>query len=53
VMNEVPLKYWTVVIRIGSLVKVKNYENSRDEFEKFEKLGLNNFDYFVASSSRT
>jgi energy-coupling factor transporter ATP-binding protein EcfA2 len=53
VMNEVPLKYWSVIIRIGSLVKVKNYENSRDEFEKFEKLGLNNFDYFVASSSRT
>jgi len=53
VMNEVPLKYWTVVIRTGSLVKVKNYDNSRDEFEKFEKLGLNNFDYFVASSSRT
>jgi energy-coupling factor transporter ATP-binding protein EcfA2 len=52
VMNEVPLKYWTVIIRMGSLVKVKNYENSRDEFNKFEKLGLNNFDYFVANSSR-
>jgi energy-coupling factor transporter ATP-binding protein EcfA2 len=50
VMNEVPLKYWNVIIRIGSLVKVKNYENSHDEFDKFEKLGLNNFDYFVASS---
>ena len=53
VMNEVPLKYWSVIIRMGSLVKVKNYENSRDEFDKFEKLGLNNFDYFVASSRRT
>lgn len=53
VMNEVPLKYWSVIIRMGSLVKVKNYENSRDEFDKFEKLGLNNFDYFVATSSRT
>ena len=53
VMNEVPLKYWSVIIRMGSLVKVKNYENSRDEFDKFEKLGLNNFDYFVANSSRT
>jgi len=52
VMNEVPLKYWSVIIRMGSLVKVKNYENSRDEFNKFEKLGLNNFDYFVANSSR-
>jgi hypothetical protein len=52
VMNEVPLKYWSVIIRMGSLVKVKNYENSRDEFDKFEKLGLNNFDYFVANSSR-
>jgi energy-coupling factor transporter ATP-binding protein EcfA2 len=51
VMNEVPLKYWSVIIRMGSLVKVKNYENSRDEFDKFEKLGLNNFDYFVAHSS--
>jgi ABC-type multidrug transport system ATPase subunit len=53
VMNEVPLKYWSVIIRMGSLVKVKNYENSRDEFDKFEKLGLNNFDYFVANSSQT
>jgi energy-coupling factor transporter ATP-binding protein EcfA2 len=53
VMNEVPLKYWNVIIRTGSLVKLKNYENSRDEFDKFEKLGLNNFDYFVANSSRT
>jgi ABC-type multidrug transport system ATPase subunit len=53
VMNEVPLKYWSVIVRTGSLVKVKNYENSRDEFDKFEKLGLNNFDYFVANSSRT
>jgi hypothetical protein len=53
VMNEVPLKYWSVIVRMGSLVKVKNYENSRDEFNKFEKLGLNNFDYFVANSSRT
>jgi energy-coupling factor transporter ATP-binding protein EcfA2 len=53
VMNEVPLKYWSVIVRMGSLVKVKNYENSRDEFDRFEKLGLNNFDYFVANSSRT
>jgi energy-coupling factor transporter ATP-binding protein EcfA2 len=53
VMNEVPLKYWSVIIRKGSLVKVKNYENSHDEFYKFERLGLNNFDYFVATSSRT
>jgi energy-coupling factor transporter ATP-binding protein EcfA2 len=53
VMNEVPMKYWSMIIRTGSLVKVKNYENSHDEFEKFEKLGLNNFDYFVANSSRT
>jgi hypothetical protein len=53
VMNEVPLKYWSVIVRTGSLVKVKNYENSRDEFNKFEKLGLNNFDYFVANSGRT
>ena len=52
VMNEVPLKYWSLIIRTGSLVKLKNYENSSDEFKKFEKLGLNNFDYFVANSSR-
>jgi energy-coupling factor transporter ATP-binding protein EcfA2 len=52
VMNEVPLKYWSVIIRTGSLVRLKNYENSSDEFRKFEKLGLNNFDYFVANSSR-
>ncbi len=53
VMNEVPLKYWSVVIRRGSMVSLKNYDNSRNEFDKFEKLGLNNFDYFVSQTNRS
>jgi len=48
VMNEVPIEHWSVLLRTGHHVRVKNFENSRDEFRKFQKLGLNNFDYFVS-----
>lgn len=47
VMNNVPLEYWGVVSRSGSLVKVINSKNSKKIFEDFESLGLNNFDFFA------
>lgn len=52
VMNEVPLEHWSVLVRTGSHVKIKNFQNSRDEFRKFQKLGLNNFDYFVEAARK-
>lgn len=46
VMNEVPLKEWTVLHREGSLVTVKNYQNSAEKFDQFRFTGLSNFSFF-------
>jgi energy-coupling factor transporter ATP-binding protein EcfA2 len=45
VMNQVPLDEWAVLRRTGSMVEVKNYENSRKHFDSFRFMGLNNFDF--------
>ena len=46
VMNEVPLKEWTVLHRRGSDVKVSNYANSEEKFDEFRFTGLSNFSFF-------
>ena len=46
VMNNVPLEYWSVMQRIGTVSKIHNYRNSPEIFKKFELTGLNNFDFF-------
>nr|WP_236165735.1 ATP-binding protein [Pseudomonas fulva] len=46
VMNEVPLKEWTVLHRFGSLVKVSNYNNAAEKFDEFRFTGLSNFSFF-------
>lgn len=46
VMNGVPLEYWTVLRRDGSVVKAYNNANSQEIFEEFKFIGLNNFDFF-------
>jgi energy-coupling factor transporter ATP-binding protein EcfA2 len=45
VMNHVPLEEWSVLQRTGGLVRVRNYENSRDVFEEFKFTGLSNFSF--------
>jgi hypothetical protein len=47
VMNAVPLEEWAVLQRAGHVVRVRNYENSRDDFEEFKFTGLSNFDFFA------
>ena len=47
IMNSVPLEYWSVLTRDGSLVTVSNYTNSKQKFEDFKFTGLNNFDFFL------
>jgi hypothetical protein len=44
VMNKVPLEEWSVLQRTGPLVKVRNYANSKEVFERFKVTGLSNFD---------
>ena len=48
VMNAVPLRHWGVVLRDGHNVNILNYQNSKQEMDGFERLGLNNFDYFAS-----
>jgi hypothetical protein len=50
VMNEVDLKYWQIVHRSGSHVKLINYKNSPAVFDEFSYYGLNNFDFFATES---
>jgi energy-coupling factor transporter ATP-binding protein EcfA2 len=48
VMNEVPLKHWRIINRIGSEVHILDEHNSKDEFDNFKYLGLSNFDFFAS-----
>ncbi len=49
VMNNVPLKYWVIVHRIGNRTICYNYQNSKAIFDDFELTGLNNFDFFSSN----
>lgn len=48
VMNKVPLTYWSVLKRTGGNVKLFNERNSKDKFDHFKYIGLNNFDFFAS-----
>ena len=45
VMNNVSLKYWSVIQRKGNKSKIFNYSNARETFEDFIFTGLSNFDF--------
>jgi hypothetical protein len=47
VMNDVPLRYWHILDRQGGKVRIFNNSNSRKTFQRFQSLGLNNFDLFA------
>jgi hypothetical protein len=46
VMNGVPLDYWSVIERKPGLAKLHNIHNSKQIFDDFKFIGLNNFDFF-------
>lgn len=46
IMNNVPLKYWSVIQRVGNKSVIFNYFNSKKIFDDFELTGLSNFDFF-------
>ena len=46
IMNHVPFEEWCVLHRTGGHVVVKNYANSKDQFDEFRMTGLSNFDLF-------
>ena len=45
VMNNVPLKAWSVLRRSGGRVRVMNYGNSKAIFDDFKFTGLSNFSF--------
>ena len=47
VMNNVPLEYWQVIQRNGGECKIFNYHNSKEKFDEFQYMGLNNFDFLA------
>lgn len=46
VMNSVPLDYWIVVDKELDRINFYSKETNREEFDNFELIGLNNFDFF-------
>lgn len=49
IMNNVPLEYWSIIQRTPGKAKIYNYRNSKELFNSFELLGLNNFDFFSSN----
>lgn len=45
-MNVIDVKYWNIISRESSEIKVRNYRNSQQQFDRFMLSGLNNFDLF-------
>jgi hypothetical protein len=45
-MNVVDVKFWNIIYRRGRELAIKNYSNSEKEFDRFRRMGLNNFDLF-------
>ena len=48
IMNGVPLEYWSAIERKPGSAKLHNRFNSKEKFEQFEFIGLNNFDFFTS-----
>lgn len=47
IMNQIPLRYWSVIGREHSKSIFYDYTNSKDTFEDFKYTGLNNFDFLA------
>jgi hypothetical protein len=47
-MNVIDIKYWNVLRREGNTIKALNYQNNREQFDKFRMTGLSNFDFFTS-----
>jgi energy-coupling factor transporter ATP-binding protein EcfA2 len=49
IMNGVPLEYWSVIERKSGISKLHNTFNTKEKFDQFEFIGLNNFDFFTSN----
>jgi hypothetical protein len=49
VMNNIPLKYWTIIDKNkNGKIEFYNEEKNKKIFNKFKRIGLNNFDFFTS-----
>lgn len=48
-MNSIPLKNLTICSRNNHKIRCLNYSNSKEKFEEWQLLGLNNFDLFSSN----
>lgn len=46
VMNQVDLRNWHIIDREGMRLSFRDFSNNAEEFEKYEFIGLSNFDFF-------
>ena len=47
VMNQISLKYWSVISRDRTKSIFYDYQNSKETFDDFKYTGLNNFDFLT------
>ena len=47
VMNQISLKYWSVISRDRTKSIFYDYQNSKETFDDFKYTGLNNFDFLA------
>lgn len=52
IMNQINLRYWTIIEREDSKSVFYNIFNSKENFEDFKYTGLNNFDFFTTNFYR-
>ncbi|MFV0329731.1 MAG: ATP-binding protein [Dysgonomonas sp.] len=52
IMNQIPLRYWSVIDRKYNKSIFYDYSNSKDTFEDFKYTGLNNFDFLATDFYR-
>ncbi|MDR5813081.1 AAA family ATPase [Caballeronia sp. LZ033] len=50
VMNEVPLQHWVILNRSNGVISVRDRYTDQKLFDKYERLGLSNFDLFKATT---
>jgi AAA15 family ATPase/GTPase len=49
IMNQIPLRYWSVIEREHNKSVFYDYKNSKDTFDDFKYTGLNNFDFIATN----
>lgn len=49
VMNQIPLRFWTVIDRLHNKSVFYDYSNAKENFEDFKYTGLNNFDFLASN----